>query len=399
MGRFLCTLAVFMLFSVLLIQSALAEEISCPIKWVARQVAGGGNIDLEYEDNNLLLKLEAAYGYARLENVTVPTNAEKIRVEIVDVSPSQSLGSKNLWRLRIVDPDGKIVNIAGGSAAVPGHFEVVDLPNEELKRIKAGLPILGVELGGAWQFGESVIFRLEFLDANGNSLEFSQLAYDEESEADKMIVVAFGDSITFNRGNLKWKHWTEILAERYPVKIINVGVAGHTTTKGLTRIKQDVLAHQPHIVLISFGMNDHVMRGKNQQVVTLEEYEENLIRMVELIRAADAIPVLVTPNYLYEGDANNPNENYYYNRHDPLFYVDDGGALARLDKFIDIMRKVGSDYNVAVADVRAACNNYNPREFTRDGVHISELGNKVYAQVIGVVFENNGYLQKRDTVK
>jgi len=208
-------------------------------------------------------------------------------------------------------------------------------------------------------------------------------------ENDKALVkvVAFGDSLTFNNGRLQWKHWTEILTERFNITIINAGVGGDTTAKGLKRIQADVLEHQPDVVLINFGMNDHVKAGRYVQIVPLAEYEQNLRRIIELVRAAGAVPVLVTVSYIYEGDANNTNENYYYNRHDPAFYTEDGGALARLDKYIAAVRKVAVELDVPLADVRAACDQYNPREFTRDGVHLSALGNQVWAQVIGDCLE------------
>jgi|LFRM01.1.fsa_nt_gb lysophospholipase L1-like esterase len=196
-------------------------------------------------------------------------------------------------------------------------------------------------------------------------------------------VAAFGDSLTFNNGRLKWKHWTEILMERFNLEIINAGVGGDTTAKGLKRIQSDVLEHNPDIVLINFGMNDHVKAGKYVEIVSLADYERNLRKMIELVRTAGSVPVLVTVSYIYEGDAANTDENYYYNRHDPAYYAADGGALARLDKYIGAMRKVARELDVPLADVRAACDQYDPREFTRDGVHLSALGNQVWAQVIG----------------
>ena len=146
-------------------------------------------------------------------------------------------------------------------------------------------------------------------------------------------VAAFGDSLTFNNGRLKWKHWTEILMERFNLEIINAGVGGDTTAKGLKRIQSDVLEHNPDIVLINFGMNDHVKAGQYVEIVSLADYERNLRKMIELVRTAGSVPVLVTVSYIYEGDAANTDENYYYNRHDPAYYAATA-CLARLDKYI-----------------------------------------------------------------
>ena len=70
-----------------------------------------------------------------------------------------------------------------------------------------------------------------------------------EPDKDKATVVCFGDSIT-NRGYYK------TLAETLNVKAINAGVAGHTTAKGLKRMRRDVLDRQPDVVVIFFGTND-----------------------------------------------------------------------------------------------------------------------------------------------
>lgn len=196
-------------------------------------------------------------------------------------------------------------------------------------------------------------------------------------------VVAFGDSITHSGGNKKWKHWTEALRERFGWELFNAGVPGDTTAGGLRRMDKDVLARQPDFVLISFGMNDHVMLGPGKERVKLADYERNLRAMVEKVRQAQAVPVLVTTNYIVEGDAQKKGENYYYNRHDPALYAADGGAQKRLDKYIEAMRKVAREMKVALADVRKACDGHDPKQFTADGVHPARLGNEVYAQVVG----------------
>jgi len=200
-------------------------------------------------------------------------------------------------------------------------------------------------------------------------------------------VVVFGDSISHNNGRLKFKHWTEALQERFDLDLINAGVGGNTSTQGLARLQSDVISKQPDFVLISFGMNDHVMKAKNQPNVTLETFGQNLTTMVTQIRAAGAVPVFITTNYVALGDPKDKSHNYYYNRHDPALYDDVGGAQAYLDRYIDEMRRVGKQLDVPIADVRKACDEYDPKKFTSDGVHPSELGQSVYAKVVGDLLE------------
>ena len=202
-------------------------------------------------------------------------------------------------------------------------------------------------------------------------------------------VVAFGDSITRLGTNREARteqsavqaktYWLDALAEKFHWELTNSGVNGDTTTKALKRIEADVLNHKPDFVLISFGMNDHVMKKKNVPNVTPEQYESNLGSMVEKIREIGAEPVFITTNYI--------DESKYYTRHDAAFYEDVGGAQAWLDSYIQIMRKVGETMQVGVADVRSACEQYERSQFSMDGVHPNSLGQSVYVKVIGEYLE------------
>ncbi|WP_248924463.1 SGNH/GDSL hydrolase family protein [Paenibacillus hamazuiensis] len=202
-------------------------------------------------------------------------------------------------------------------------------------------------------------------------------------------VVAFGDSIT-RLGSFKESekektpspkktYWLDTLAKKYSWNLVNSGVNGSTTTHGLKRLQKDVLDHKPDIVLIGFGMNDHVMRKKNEPAVKLEQFETNLTTMVEKIRAIGAEPIFITTNYI--------DEEKYYKRHDPAFYEDVEGAQAWLDQYIGVMRKLGEELKVGVADVRAECDNFDLSKFTTDGVHPNNAGQSVYIKAVGDFLE------------
>jgi len=101
-----------------------------------------------------------------------------------------------------------------------------------------------------------------------------------------------------------------------------------------------------------------------------------------------AIPVLVTVNYIIEGDAT----QYYYNRHPASYYSHVGGAQAWLDSYIQIVRNVAAAKGTDLVDVRAACDSYVRTNFLRslnngaaddDGVHPYIIGSNVYTQLIG----------------
>ncbi len=80
---------------------------------------------------------------------------------------------------------------------------------------------------------------------------------------DKYRIVCFGDSITFGEDLPYQQSYPAVLAsllqEQYPdldAEVINAGIGGHTSVQGLARLERDVLWYKPHVVVVSFGIND-----------------------------------------------------------------------------------------------------------------------------------------------
>jgi lysophospholipase L1-like esterase len=114
---------------------------------------------------------------------------------------------------------------------------------------------------------------------------------DLESEADATIV-CFGDSITagyaVRRGFPSFL--LESLRQRFPdskIEMINSGICGDTSQDGLGRLDWAVLSYEPDLVTINFGINDCVL------VLSLEEFEMNLVEMVRRIRAGPDSEILL----------------------------------------------------------------------------------------------------------
>jgi acyl-CoA thioesterase-1 len=152
--------------------------------------------------------------------------------------------------------------------------------------------------------------------------------------ADRPVIVAFGDSITFGPGMKPGETYpeqlqtllTEQLGEGAP-QVINAGVGGNTVLAGLARLDNDVLAHQPRVVLIGFGMNDSVMVAAGQPRVSLEQFGEKLTELVTRVRAAGAQTILATLTPVVE--------EYYFERHPRDWYPEGLKAdLAQYDAAI-----------------------------------------------------------------
>ncbi|RKY89026.1 hypothetical protein DRQ15_09350 [candidate division KSB1 bacterium] len=134
-----------------------------------------------------------------------------------------------------------------------------------------------------------------------------------------MKVVAFGDSVTvgtsakldvfhdcFQYGTTTvnmvretqtwWSILERILSDwvREDVRVIGSGMAGDTSSKGLARLRRDVLSQSPDYVLVMFGVED-VLRGTET-----EAFRKNLEKIVNGIAAQGARPVLMTPTPISE---------------------------------------------------------------------------------------------------
>jgi acyl-CoA thioesterase I len=113
-------------------------------------------------------------------------------------------------------------------------------------------------------------------------------------------VMVFGDSLSsaYNLSPAEgWVHLIEerIAGARLPWSVVNASITGETTAGGLRRLAEDLKRHNPSVVVIELGGND-ALRGQ-----PVAEMRSNLERMVRLVRAARAVPVLVgimiPPNY------------------------------------------------------------------------------------------------------
>jgi lysophospholipase L1-like esterase len=107
---------------------------------------------------------------------------------------------------------------------------------------------------------------------------------------------------------------------------INAGISGQTTTEGLARLDRDVLKHKPHLVTISFGLNDVTRLSEAQ-------FEQNLKTLIEKCRSANAQVVLCTPNAVMDTDAR---------------------PISKLTRYCERIRAVGQSLKVPVCDQFAA---------------------------------------------
>ncbi|MFI5358161.1 MAG: SGNH/GDSL hydrolase family protein, partial [Opitutales bacterium] len=144
-------------------------------------------------------------------------------------------------------------------------------------------------------------------------------------------IVCFGDSITgvyYHTGGRR--AWGDVLGyclqQEFPsarLELVNAGISGHTTVDALGRLESDVLRATPDLVVVMFGMNDVVR-------VPADDFHRNLSQIAQRIREHGAEVILMTPNFIDPSDTLRP--------------------LDRIEAFMDIVRTVGRELRIPVAD-------------------------------------------------
>ena len=101
------------------------------------------------------------------------------------------------------------------------------------------------------------------------------------------VVLAFGDSLTYGTGAAPGRSYPDVLSDMTGLRIVNAGVPGETTTKGLTRLPEALDEFNPDLVILIHGGNDMLRRQSRSGAAA------NLTRMIELSRDSGAEVVML----------------------------------------------------------------------------------------------------------
>lgn len=199
------------------------------------------------------------------------------------------------------------------------------------------------------------------------------------SPAQPVRVVCFGDSLTAGfqsptRENPQGRstpygEWVqERLGTACQVRIN--GICGELTGEMVMRFRRDVLAHQPHYVVILGGTNDLGWNGP------IHEIMRNLVTMYEHTLAADAVPVPVTVPSLRVEDAGSSREG--------LEWV--AGHLARRLELNALILEYAASKSLAAVDLFTATAEPESRllapEYSNDGLHLTTAGYRRFADLV-----------------
>lgn len=99
-------------------------------------------------------------------------------------------------------------------------------------------------------------------------------------------IIAFGDSLVEGVGATTGNDFVSLLAQKISQPIINMGVAGNTTSDGLGRVEM-INREDPKVVLLLLGGNDFLRK------VPIEETFKNIDDIVVKIQSKGAVVVLL----------------------------------------------------------------------------------------------------------
>ncbi|MCC6681260.1 MAG: exo-alpha-sialidase [Phycisphaeraceae bacterium] len=218
----------------------------------------------------------------------------------------------------------------------------------------------------------------------------AMLAFSPIAPAERLVVVAFGDSTTAPRlvGGRKIKIYTDLLEQAsvwgdLQASIVNAGKPSNTTQDALDRMQSDVLRLQPHLVIMQFGINDSAVDvWKNPPAdsprVAIEEYRNNLRRMIKAVQDQGGGVVLMTPNPLRWTE----NLKQLYGQ-SPYDVQDPDGLNVLLRDYAQVVRDLAGELNLPLVDIYAAFEHYGQQqgqstsELLLDGMHPNDKGHRL----------------------
>ena len=187
-------------------------------------------------------------------------------------------------------------------------------------------------------------------------------------------VVFLGDSITSQGAGPSgyvtlFRQAIDTKRPRSGIRIIGAGISGHKVPDLEKRLDQDVLRHNPDVVVIYIGIND-VWHSIRNQGTEIGRYETGLRSLIRRCRNVGTRVILATPSIIGE-------------KHDGTNDLD-----SMLDDYSNVSRRVANECGAQLLELRKAfvdhLKHYNTAGeekgiLTTDGVHLSEAGNRFVA--------------------
>lgn len=184
-----------------------------------------------------------------------------------------------------------------------------------------------------------------------------------------MNIGVWGDSITHGSCDEEALGWVGRIRKVLPADdwnhIYNFGICGDTSEDLIARFDVELEALHPQKVIFAIGINDSKFpEGSDTHLVSLEQYEQNLRKLIEKAKAhADTISIVGATQVVHEWRS--ASGSRFMNE--------------EIAKFNEVMKKVTAEYNLNFIDVFETL---DPTTDLADGLHPNAQGYQKMFEVI-----------------
>lgn len=212
-------------------------------------------------------------------------------------------------------------------------------------------------------------------------------------------IIMFGDSTTAARGGVKQVYAVRVDQALQSIgsslSVYNAGIGGNTTREALKRFERDVLRHKPRVIVMQFGINDSAVDVWKKPPVTeprvpLTEYLANMRTLITTAQKQKAKVIVMTTNPLRW----TPRIKDLYGKPPYNADAEDGFDALHLAAYNDALRKLATELNVPLVDVRAAYPEFAATHTTTidamllDGMHPGDLGHQLASELLVPAIRN-----------
>jgi acyl-CoA thioesterase-1 len=169
-------------------------------------------------------------------------------------------------------------------------------------------------------------------------------------------ILAFGDSLTFGVGAETAHSYPSVLSELSGRRVVNGGVSGETTERGLERLPEQLSQTNPELLILLEGGND-ILRNNDFAAI-----KRNLAAMIELAQNRGTQVVLLG--------------------------VPEKGLFLAVAPFYE---ELADEYQLVFAGQLVATLLRNSA-YKSDPIHLNEKGYRVMAEKIHKLLQDNGAL-------
>jgi hypothetical protein len=168
--------------------------------------------------------------------------------------------------------------------------------------------------------------KRDILNDDKTSTVFLSKFKSKLENGEKVSIVSYGNSISAgidlsNINDRLQNRWVHYLQTQYPKATINLqdaSLPGYTTLEAIAYWETYIGKKNPDLVLLGWGMNEANIGGMSPK-----EYENNLVKLVQMTRAQNNAEVIIYSCF-------SPNENWHYSNHSMNLYTEAAKQAAEI---------------------------------------------------------------------